>query len=167
MANDPNNYWEQLERLEKLIRTSELKTGAVFSFHSLVLGPFVNRSDYFQPIFQESAILVILGVLWILPVSISVYFCFMPRMELKYRKNVFFFKDAVRAFGNSDEYTQKLAEVCTNEEKLYTHLGHQIHIESKIIDKKFDSVKKSSTFFALSFTFTVLIVLVWLIKLGF
>lgn len=30
---DPNNYWEQLERLEKLIRASELKVGVLFLFH--------------------------------------------------------------------------------------------------------------------------------------
>ena len=41
MAHDPNNYWEQLERLEKLIRASELKAGVIFSFHSLILGLFV------------------------------------------------------------------------------------------------------------------------------
>ena len=34
MSQDSNNYWEQLERLEKLIRASELKAGVVFSFHS-------------------------------------------------------------------------------------------------------------------------------------
>lgn len=43
MAQDPNNYWEQLERLEKLIRASELKAGVIFSFHSLILGLFVDR----------------------------------------------------------------------------------------------------------------------------
>ena len=37
---DPNNYWEQLERLEKLIRASELKAGVIFSFHGLILGVF-------------------------------------------------------------------------------------------------------------------------------
>lgn len=170
MAQDPNNYWEQLERLEKLIRASELKAGVVFSFHSLVLGLFVDRLDFFKPIFQESNLLVVLVVLWILSVLVSIFYCFvcfMPHMELTYDKNVFFFKDAANAFGNINEYTQKLMEVCETEEELYTHLSHQIHIESKIIDKKFDSVKKSITFFALSFAFVVLIVLIWVIRVGF
>ncbi len=44
MRQDPNNYWEQLERLEKLIRASELKAGIIFSFHSLNNWTFY-RSD--------------------------------------------------------------------------------------------------------------------------
>ncbi|MEA1786042.1 DUF5706 domain-containing protein [Arenibacter sp. GZD96] len=170
MTKDPNNYWEQLERLEKLIRASELKAGVVFSFHSLVLGLFIDRLDFFKPIFLESNFLVVLAVIWIIAVLISIYFCFvcfMPHMELKYDKNVFFFKDAAHSFGTIDEYTQKLTEVCESEKELYTQLGHQIHIESIIIDKKFVSVKKSITFFALSFAIALLIVLVWLIQLGF
>ena len=45
LIHDPNNYWEQLERLEKLIRASELKAGVIFSFHSLVLGLFFDRFE--------------------------------------------------------------------------------------------------------------------------
>ena len=54
MAQDSNNYWEQLERMEKLIRAAEVKAGVVFSFHSLILGLFVDRMDYFQGIFEKS-----------------------------------------------------------------------------------------------------------------
>ena len=40
MHHDPNNFWEQLERLEKLIRASEMKAGLILSFQSIILGLF-------------------------------------------------------------------------------------------------------------------------------
>ena len=168
MSQDPNNYWEQLERLEKLIRASELKAGVIFSFHSLILGIFVDRLEYFQQLFQKSPILITLLVIWLLCVFISIYYCFrcfMPRMEIKYPTNVFFFRDAVRSFGDIEEYSKKLIDVCTDEEVLYTQLSQQIYIESKIIDKKFISVQRSIKFFGLSFIFAIIIVLLWLIVL--
>ena len=133
MRQDPNNYWEQLERLEKLIRASELKAGVIFSFHSLILGLFADRLVYFHEIFKDSTPLIILLILWLLSVLISIYFtfkCFRPRIELKYDKNVFFFKNAVYEFGDINEYSKKLIEVCGSEEELYTQLSQQIHVES-------------------------------------
>ena len=168
MKQDSNNYWEQLERLEKLIRASELKAGIIFSFHSLILGLFVDRLANFQEIFQESNVYLVLACLWILFVIISIFFCFkcfMPRIESKYDNNVFFFKNAAYAFGNMEEYTKQLMEVCVSKEELYKQLGQQIHIESIIIDKKFDSVRKSIKFFGISFIFVLLMLIFWLIRL--
>ena len=168
MIQDSNNYWEQLERLEKLIRASELKAGVIFSFHSLILGLFVDRISNFQEIFQESNVYLILACLWILFVIISIYFCFkcfMPRIMSKYDNNVFFFKNAAYAFGNIEEYTKKLMEVCVTKEELYKQLSQQIHIESVIIDKKFDSVQKSIKFFGISFIFILMMLIFWLIRL--
>jgi len=165
MAQDSNNYWEQLERLEKLIRASELKAGVVFSFHSLILGLFADQISFFQSIFKESNIFIILAILWIASVMISIFFCFkcfMPRIESKYDKNVFFFKDASDAFGDMNTYVDKLMDVCDNSNELFTHLGQQIHVESKIIDKKFASVQKSIWFFALSFLIIILMLIFWL-----
>ncbi|MBT8272632.1 MAG: hypothetical protein KJO77_02425 [Bacteroidia bacterium] len=168
MAQDPNNYWEQLERLEKLIRASELKAGVIFSFHSLILGLFADRMNFFQSIFNESKVFIVLAILWIISVMISIYFCFkcfMPRIESKFDKNVFFFKDAADAFGKMDDYVAKLNEVCENKDELFKHLGEQIHVESKIIDRKFASVQKSIWFFALSFLFIVLMLIFWVFLL--
>lgn len=168
MVQDPNNYWEQLERLEKLIRASELKAGVIFSFHSLILGLFADRLAYIQTIFQESILYIILACLWILFVIISIYFCFkcfMPRIESKYNKNVFFFKDAAYSFGNIKDYSEKLMKVCNSKEELFVMLSEQIHIESIIINKKFDSVQKSIKFFAISFILLIVMLLFWLIRL--
>ncbi|WP_430468160.1 Pycsar system effector family protein [Winogradskyella ouciana] len=164
MAQDPNNYWEQLERLEKLIRASELKAGVVFSFHSLILGLFVDRLERFKDVFMENTVLLVLLICWFVLVGISIYFCFRcfrPAMHLHYDKNVFFFKDAAHRFGSQDEYTEELIKICGSEDELYKVLAEQIHAESTIIDEKFNNVKRSITFFALSFLFVIIIVLYW------
>lgn len=165
---DPNNYWEQLERLEKLIRASELKAGVLFSFHSLILGLFAERLDVFEPVFQSSGWFTAFASLWLLCVLTSIYYCFkcfMPRMELKYDDNVFFFRDAVKAFGNSEEYTKRLIEICGSEEELYLQLAEQIHAESKIIAEKFGSVQMSLRYFALSFIFAILSLIFFIVQI--
>lgn len=164
--HDSNNYWEQLERLEKLIRASEIKAGIVFSFHSLVLGLFFDRFEQLESMLQSSMVVIILTFLWFISVIISIFYCFKcfkPQIELKYDKNVFFFGDAVKAFGSTEEYTKKLIEVCSFEEELVKQLGEQIHVECKIIDVKFKCVHKCIKFFGLSVVFFILIIAFWLI----
>lgn len=168
MKQDPNNYWEQLERLEKLIRASELKAGIIFSFHSLIIGLFIDRIEDFQPLFEISWLFVILSFLWMACVLVSIYYCFKcfkPQIELNYDKNVFFFRDAIRAFGDTKQYTKKLMEVCGSEQEIYEQLSQQIHIESKIIDQKFICVQKSIKFFGLSFIFVILTLGFWIIAM--
>lgn len=168
--HDPNNYWEQLERLEKLIRASELKAGVIFSFHSLVLGLFFERFEQLEDMLNSSIVSIVFVFLWFFSVIISIFYCFKcfkPQIELKYDKNVFFFGDAVRAFGTIEEYTKKLIEVCSTEEELYKQLGEQIHVECKIIDAKFKCVHRSMQFFGLSVIFVILIIGYWLITLKY
>lgn len=165
MRQDPNNYWEQLERLEKLIRASELKAGIIFSFHSLIIGLFIDRIEQFQPIIQTSKVFVVIAFLWMACVLVSIYYCFKcfkPQIELKYEKNVFFFRDAVYAFGDVKAYSKRLMEICQGEE-IYEQLSQQIHIESKIIDQKFICVHKSIKFFGLSFIFVIIALAFWLL----
>ena len=160
MKQDPNNYWEQLERLEKLIRSSELKAGAIFSFHGLILGLFFDRFDQVSTVFSEGTIYVILALLWVGFVLVSIFFCFLcfkPQIEIKYDSNVFFYKDAAHAFGKTGEYTKSLIDVCANEDELVKQLGEQIHAESKIIDKKFKHVHNAIKFFGLSVLVVILI----------
>lgn len=168
MRQDPNNYWEQLERLEKLIRASELKAGVIFSFHSLILGLFADRLEHFSQLFKDNNLLIVMAIIWLSCVLISIFYCFKvfrPRIELKYDKNVFFFKNAAYAFGDVKEYNKKLIEVCGSEDKLYEQLSEQIHVESKIIDQKFVNVQKSIRYFGVSFAFVIVILMVSVINL--
>ncbi len=84
-------------------------------------------------------------------------------MELSYAKNVFFFGDAANRFGNTESYTKALIDACGSEKELYQLLAEQIHVESRIIDGKFKNVKRSITFFAMSFVFVILTTVYWLI----
>ena len=168
LIQDPNNYWEQLERLEKLIRASELKAGVIFSFHSFILGHFLDRLDYFYGIFSDNSFFFVISGLWMIFVVISIYYCFecfMPRFMSKFPKNVFFFRDAAYAFGSIEEYTKKVIDTCETHETLFEQLGNQIYIESVIIDKKFTSVQKSIKFFGFSLICIVSLVMFWLIKI--
>ena len=165
---EPENYWEQMERLERLIRASELKAGIIFSFHSLVIGVFFDRMEHLSETFHNSGIFTILVVLWLLIVFVSIFYalqCFIPKMELKFEKNVFFFKDAVNNYGSVEQYSKTLMDTVADREKLFDQLGQQIFIESKIVDTKFQSVKKSMKFMAISFIFVVLIMILWLAQL--
>lgn len=166
MTQDSNNYWEQLERLEKLIRASELKAGVIFSFHSLILGLCVDRIERFKDVFLGNTVLLVLLLLWLVFVAISIFFCFKcfkPFMELSYDRNVFFFGDAANNFENTESYTKELMNACGSEKELYKLLSEQIHAESKIINEKFKNVRKSITFFAISFLFMILTTLYWLL----
>ena len=165
---DPNNYWEQLERLEKLIRASELKAGVIFSFHGLVLGVFFDRLEELQPLFHEGTLFIVLAAFWMISSLISIYFCFKcfkPQITKKYEKNVLFFRDAVYSFGSIEKYTKRLIEIFGEEEDFYSQLGQQIYIESMIIDKKFKNVEYAIKYFALSFIFIIVIVIIWFIHL--
>ena len=122
MNQDSNNYWEQLERLEKLIRSSEFKAGAIFSFHGLILGLFFDRFDDISFIFDKGDIYIVLVALWFLSVTISVFFCFLcfkPQIELNFDKNVFFYKDAANSFGDIKEYSKELLKVSINKEEIF------------------------------------------------
>ena len=165
---DPNNYWEQLERLEKLIRASELKAGVIFSFHSFILGHFLNRLDYFYDLFNDTTFFFVISGLWMVFVVISIYYCFecfMPRFMSKYPKNVFYFRDAAYAFGSIEEFSKKIVEICRTNEELFPQLANQIYIESVIIDKKFTSVQKSIKFFGFSLVCIVILIMFWLIAI--
>lgn len=164
MTQDTNNYWEQLERLEKLIRASELKAGVIFSFHSLILGLYVDRIENFQELLTSNKLFLIFAILWLISVMISIYYCFRcfkPNMELKYDNNVFFFRNAARKFNSVKDYTKELTRICGSEKEIITLLSQQIHAESVIIDKKFLNVNKAILFFVISFLFLIIKMTFW------
>ncbi|MBT8264950.1 MAG: hypothetical protein KJO41_05750 [Bacteroidia bacterium] len=153
MKLDPVNYWEQIERLERLIRASELKAGLIFSFHGLILGFFIDRIEAFEDIFSNCWPFTFFVVIWIIFVLTSIYFavkCFIPRIESKHSNNVFFFGDIVNEFGDMTNYSKELMDVCSDESRLYKQLGEQIYVESGIINHKFKSVKNSLKYLVIS-----------------
>ena len=84
-------------------------------------------------------------------------------MQLRYNTNVFFFKDAANQYESIEAYTEELIKICGSEEKLYQALAEQIHAESVIIEGKFNNVKRSITFFAISFLCGIITAIYWII----
>lgn len=118
------------------------------------MGVFFDRLDSLQQTFQDSIMFIVLVCLWLLFVGISIYYainCFIPRMELKYDNNVFFFSDAVRKYGDIHQFSKTYCKICNNEKLLYDQLSQQVYIGSKIIDHKFKSVQKSVKYLAYRF----------------
>lgn len=164
---DIQNYWMQIERLDRLIRAAELKAGLIFSFHSLILGISFEKYSDIQNVLEIHVINWIIAGIWVIFVLLSIYYafsCFRPKLELKYDGNVFFFKDAAYNYQDVKNYTEELANVCSDNEELVKQLGEQIHVESKIIDHKFMCVKKSIKYFGISFVCVLLLIISWLIQ---
>ena len=168
IAEDPVNYWEQIEQLDRLIRAAELKAGLIFSFHSLFIGIVIDKVDNVAGFMGESLFYKGAVIVWFLLVVISLYFalsCFRPKMEVNYDKNAFFFMDANRAFGDIKSFRRAFREINQNPSELYGQLAEQIYIHSKIIDHKFSTVQKSIKFLFMSFMWLLVLVFFYLIIL--
>jgi len=169
MKQDPENYWEQIERLEVLIKGAELKAGLIFSFHSVVLGLFFDRFDEIKAVFFENTLNTVLLGIWILFVVISGFYsiqCFIPRINLKYDKNVFFFGDAVNKFENVKAFTKEFMAVCGDKERLFQQLSEQVHVESRVTNYKFKCVKRSVRYLAISLVAIIPVIVIGLINMG-
>ncbi|MFK7781695.1 Pycsar system effector family protein [Psychroserpens sp.] len=160
---DPGVYFRQLGRLEKLNKSSEVKAGVVFSFHSLIIGLFADRMDYFKGLFDENPLIIVFTALWIISALISIFFafkCFKPIIiNLKYDDNVFFFGDVVSKFGSIEAYVKRVFEVNEDKIELFDQLAQQMHVESTIVATKFKNVQNAIKFFMFSVLFIVLTII--------
>ena len=160
------NYWDAIEHVMKMIRASEVKAGLILSFYGIVLGLVFERITTMGEIGTIQPFIYVIITAWAYTVVASIYFsfkCFMPRIEGNYEKNVFFFGDAISAFGDINEYSQKLLEVTLNSRELYKQLGHQIYINSKIAGIKFKNVNRSIRYLAISFMILIFLAFFYVI----
>jgi len=147
-------YFESLKHLTNLNRASEIKAGLILSFYGLLLGVVLQ---YLTQIVNEVGakyIFIAFLVIWIFLIAISIYWsfrCFMPHIEGKYDKNVFFFHDAITQYGDIENYSAEFEKITSTEESLYKQLGEQIYIHSKIVAQKIRDVNKSVKYLAFSF----------------
>jgi len=161
---DPGVYFRQLGRLEKLNKSSEVKAGVVFSFHSLIIGLFADRMDYFKVLFDENPLILIIVILWIVSTLISIFFafkCFKPIIiNLKYDDNVFFFGDVISKFKSVDDYVDRVIDVGEDKLELFVQLAQQMHVESTIVATKFKNVQNAIKFFMFSVLFIVVALII-------
>ncbi len=161
-------YIETLKHLTNLNRASEIKAGLILSFYGLLLGVVFQYLSQIVSQIEAKHIFIGFLVAWLLLIAVSIYWsfrCFMPHIEGKYKKNVFFFNDAIMHYGSIEDYASEFNAVASDPENLYDQLGQQIYIHSKIVAQKIRDVNKSVKYLALSFVpllvlllFTLLVV---------
>lgn len=165
IKEDPINYWEHIEQLDRLIRAAELKAGLIFSFHSIFIGVVIDKLDEVSAFMEEGPFFKVAVIIWFLLVVTSLYFainCFRPKLEMKFDKTVYFFMDAHKSFGDVKSFRKNYREINQDPEELYGQLAEQVYIHSKIISHKFSTVQNSIKFLFLSFMWLLALVISYL-----
>lgn len=147
-----DHYWGSISYVAGLIRASELKAGLILSFYGILLNFIYQNVSHVLSHFHNNTGFYILLALWFSCTVISIFFsirCFMPRIEGKYEKNIFFFGDVVKKFGSIKEFSKTFFTISLDEDQLFDHLGQQIYINSKIAAMKFKNVNRALKFLAL------------------
>lgn len=149
-----DHYWGSINYVFSLIKASEIKAGLILSFYGILMNLiYSNLGTVIKTASEDHLPLYIPLSLWAFFTVASIFFsikCFMPRMETKYKKNVFFFKDIISQYGNIREFARTFYEISLDEVELFDQLGQQIYVNSKIADLKFRSVNRSIHFLAIS-----------------
>lgn len=146
-----DHYWGTINYITALIQASELKAGLLLSFYGILLNFMYQKTENIFIAFPNNILLYVLVGLWFGCTVVSIYFCircFIPRIEAKYDKNMFFFGDVISKFGGIKEFSKTFYKVSKDEDKLFDQLGQQIFIISKITNKKFKNVNKALRFLA-------------------
>ncbi len=147
-----DHYWGSINYIFGLIRASEIKAGLILSFYGIILNLIYNHIGEVLEQAMGYNFLYVLSGLWFVTTVISIYFsirCFMPRLELKFDKNVFFFMDVINNYGTINEFSKTFYKISLDQDELFDQLGQQIYINSKIAAVKFKYVNKSLLYLAL------------------
>lgn len=146
-----DHYWGSINYIFGLIRASEIKAGLILSFYGIILNLIYNHIGEVLEQAMDYNFLYVLSGFWFVTTVISIYFsirCFMPRLELKFDKNVFFFMDVINNYGTINEFSKTFYKISLDQDELFDQLGQQIYINSKIAAVKFKHVNKSLLYLA-------------------
>ena len=161
-----DHYWGSISYVSSLIKASEIKAGLILSFYGILLNFVYQNIELVLAHFEDITIIYFLLTVWFGCVVTSVYYsirCFMPRIESKYDKNIFFFGDVISKFGDIKEFSRTFLSISMDEDQLFDQLGQQIFINAKIANLKFRNVQKALKFLALQFIFLLIIVIYYVI----
>lgn len=161
-----DHYWGSINYVSALIKASELKAGLILSFYGILLNFIYQNLDVVIADISGEVVLYVFLVLWFCSTVTSIYFsirCFMPRIEDKYDKNVFFFGDVISKFGNIKEFSRTFYEISLDEDQVFDQLGQQIFINSKIAARKFRDVNRALKFLALGLFLLLLTVVYYVL----
>ncbi|APU68765.1 MAG: Pycsar system effector family protein [Christiangramia sp.] len=146
-----DHYWGSINYVFSLIKASELKAGLILSFYGILLN-FIFQHVSVALDKDASLAFFLFSAGWFICTALSIYFsirCFMPRIESRYDRNMFFFGDIVTKFGDIRQFSKTFYETSLDEEELFDQLGQQIYIISKIASYKFRNVNRSLSFLAI------------------
>lgn len=144
-----DHYWASINYIFSLIKASEIKAGLILSFYGIILNFIYQKLSTSLTGFQDNIPLYVLLLLWFACTAYSIYCCvrcFMPKIEAKYDKNMFFFRDVITKFGSIHEFSKTFYKVSLDENQLFDQLGQQIYIISKIAATKFRFVNHALRF---------------------
>jgi hypothetical protein len=161
-----DHYWGSINYVTGLIKASELKAGLILSFYGILLNFIYQGATAVEKNAPNEVVLYILLGLWFCCTVVSIYFsirCFIPRIEAKYEKNIFFFRDVISKFGTINEFSKTFYSISRDEDQLFDHLGQQVFIISKIATIKFKNVQRSLKFLALGLLLLLLTIIYYVI----
>ena len=139
-------YWSAIEYIVGLNRSSEIKAGLIISFYGLLLGVIFQVVTTMETDFKLNYFLIVVLAIFVFFVARSIYYsfkCFLPQIETKFDKNMFFFHDVITKYGNIESFAEKFHDLLLDEQELYAQLGEQIYVNSLIASKKFSDVNNS------------------------
>lgn len=162
-----DHYWGSINYVLGLIRASEVKAGLILSFYGILLNFIFPQIQTVLLAESTQVVMFVLLGAWFLCMTTSIYFsirCFMPRIEGKYEKNVFFFGDVISKFGTIKEFSKTFYKISLQEEEMFDQLGQQIFIISKIAALKFKYVNRSLRYLALGLVVLLIVTIYYAIS---
>jgi len=161
-----DHYWGSINYVFSLIKATEIKAGLILSFYGILLNVIYGNIVTVLQKDDNTWLLYSLIIAWVICTIISIYYCircFIPKIEDKYDRNIFFFGDIISKFGTIREFSQTFYNISLTEEELFDHLGQQIFINSKISAYKFRCVNYAIRFLAIGLGILFLAIICYLI----
>ena len=157
-----SNYWDLIDYNVHHIQHSELKASLILTAYGLVFGLAYDVSGNLPIPENYKYLLYVMITVFIGFTLTSIFFAFktyIPRINQKLKKSVFFFHDINFFYKDADVYSKELISVMENEKKLKELLAEQAFINGVIASDKYMNVTKAIKFMIFSFSSLVLILL--------
>ena len=154
------NYWDYIENYWALInynihhiQHSELKASIILTAYGIFFGLAYDVGH--ELLVTDSYKLVfycLVGIFIILAITSMVFSfrTFMPRINKKLKKSVFFFNDIKNHYKSAEEYSKELKKTMLDDEELVSLLSEQAYINGVIAAEKYSNISKAIKFMTYS-----------------
>ncbi len=157
-----SNYWDLIDYNVHHIQHSELKASLIITAYGLIFGLAYDVSGKFPIPENYKYLLYILIIVLIGFTLTSIFYAFktyIPRINQKLKKSVFFFHDINFHYKEADVYSKELIKVMEDDKKLKELLAEQAFINGVIASQKYMNVSKAIKFMIYSFITLISILL--------